>query len=50
MLGGVLLVMASDPATRTSFNEPLVQVALALAIGVMVGGYLWMRNEVQKVV
>ncbi|HEY3343672.1 MAG TPA: hypothetical protein VGJ97_02025 [Anaerolineaceae bacterium] len=50
MLGGVLLVMARDPATRASFNEPLVQGAMALAIGVMVGGYLWMRSEVLKVV
>ena len=50
MLGGVLLVMLKDPATRASFSEPMVQIAMSLAIGVMVLGYLLMRREVMKVV
>jgi Flp pilus assembly protein TadB len=50
MLGGVLLVMMSDPVTRASFREPMVQIVMALAIGVMVVGYLFLRNEVMKVV
>jgi len=50
MLGGVLLVMLKDPATRVSFSEPMVQIAMSLAIGVMVLGYLLMRREVMKVV
>jgi hypothetical protein len=50
MLGGVLLVMLNDPATRASFSEPMVQIAMSLAIGVMVLGYLFMRSEVMKVV
>jgi len=48
MLGIVLLVMMSDPVTRASFSEPLVQLVMALAIGVMGIGYLIMRNEVMK--
>jgi hypothetical protein len=50
MLGGVLFVMLNDPATRASFSEPMVQIAMSLAIGVMVLGYLFMRSEVMKVV
>lgn len=50
MLGGVLLVMLKDPATRASFSEPMVQIAMSLAIIVMVLGYLLMRREVMKVV
>ncbi len=50
MLAAVLLVMIGDPATRASFSHPLVQVALAAAVGVMVVGYLYMRSEVMKVV
>ena len=50
MLGGVLLVMLKDAATRASFSEPMVQIAMSLAIGVMVLGYLLMRREVMKVV
>jgi len=50
MLGIVLLVMMSDPMTRVSFNEPLVQIVMSIAIGVMVLGYLYMRNEVLKAV
>jgi len=50
MLGGVLLVMLKDPATRASFSEPMVQIAMSLAIGVMVLGYLLMRREVMNVV
>ena len=50
MLGGVLLVMLKDPATRASFSEPMVQIAMSLAIIVMVSGYLLMRREVMKVV
>ncbi len=50
MLGIVLLVMVGDPATRASFSHPLVQIALAAAVGVMVLGYLYMRGEVLKAV
>jgi Flp pilus assembly protein TadB len=50
MLGGVLLVMMSDPVTRASFTDPLVQVVMTIAIGVMALGYLFMRNEVMKAV
>lgn len=50
MLGLVLLVMMGDPATRASFSEPAVQIVMALAMGVMVAGYLFMRNEVLKTV
>ena len=50
MLGGVLLVMLKDPATRASFSEPMVQIAMSLAIIVMGSGYLLMRREVMKVV
>ena len=50
MLVIVLLVMMNDPMTRASFQHPLVQIVLALAIGVMVLGYLVMRNDVLKVV
>jgi Flp pilus assembly protein TadB len=50
MLGGVLLVMMSDPVTRASFTDPLVQVVMTIAIGVMAIGYLFMRNEVMKAV
>jgi hypothetical protein len=50
MLGGVLLVMMGDPVTRASFSEPMVQIAMFLAIGVMLFGYLFMRSEVMKVV
>jgi Flp pilus assembly protein TadB len=46
MLLGVLLAMLNDPLTRASFGEPPVQVALALAMGVMVAGYLVMRRQV----
>ena len=49
MLGGVLLVMLKDPATRPSFSEPMVQVAMSIAIVIMVSGYLLMRREVMKV-
>ena len=49
MLGGVLLVMLKDPATRASFSEPMVQVAMSIAIVIMVSGYLLMRREVMKV-
>lgn len=48
MLGLVLLAMMGDPATRASFREPVVQIVMALAMGVMVVGYLFMRNEVLK--
>jgi tight adherence protein B len=50
MLGVVLFAMMSDPTTRASFNEPLVQIMMAVAVGVMVLGYLYMRNEVLKAV
>ena len=50
LLGLVLLVMMGDPATRASFSEPAVQIVMALAMGVMVAGYLFMRNEVLKTV
>jgi len=50
MLGLVLLVMMGDPATRASFSEPAMQIVMALAMGVMVAGYLFMRNEVLKTV
>jgi Flp pilus assembly protein TadB len=49
MLGAVLLVMMSDPVTRNSFSEPLVQIVLSIAIGIMVAGYAFMRREVMKV-
>ena len=50
MLLGVLLAMLNDPLTRASFSEPLVQIALALAMGVMVAGYLVMRRQVMGAV
>ena len=50
MLGVILLVMMNDPVTRASFAEPLVQVVMAIAMGVMLAGYLFMRSEVLKAV
>ena len=50
ILGFVLIVMLNDPLTRASFREPLVQVATAMAMGVMLLGYVYIRNEVLKAV
>lgn len=50
MLGGILLVMLSDPLTRTSFSLPAVQLVLAAAITLMATGYLYMRSLVYKAV
>jgi Flp pilus assembly protein TadB len=50
ILGFVLFIMMTDPVTRDSFHMPLAQIVIALAMGVMLAGYLVMRNEVVKVV
>jgi Flp pilus assembly protein TadB len=47
---GVLVMMASDPATSESFRTGAVQVVIAVAMGVMLLGFLQMRKEIRRVV
>jgi Flp pilus assembly protein TadB len=47
---GVLVMMASDPATAESFRAGTVQVVIAVAMGVMLVGFLQMRKEIRRVV
>ncbi len=50
IMGGVLVMMARDPATAESFRAPLVQVVIAVTMGVMLLGFLTMRREIRRVV
>ncbi len=50
IMGGVLVMMARDPATAESFRTPLVQVVIAVTMGVMLLGFLTMRREIRRVV
>ena len=47
---GVLVMMASDPATAESFRTGTVQIVIAIAMGVMLLGFLQMRKEIRRVV
>jgi Flp pilus assembly protein TadB len=47
---GVLAMMASDPATAESFRTGTVQIVIALAMGVMLLGFLQMRKDIRRVV
>jgi Flp pilus assembly protein TadB len=47
---GVLVMMASDPATSESFRTGAVQVVIAVAMGIMLLGFLQMRKEIRRVV
>ena len=47
---GVLVMMASDPATAESFQTGTVQIVIAIAMGVMLLGFLQMRKEIRRVV
>jgi Flp pilus assembly protein TadB len=47
---GVLVMMASDPATAESFRTGTVQFVIAIAMGVMLLGFLQMRKEIRRVV
>jgi Flp pilus assembly protein TadB len=47
---GVLVMMAADPATAESFRTGTVQVVIAIAMGVMLLGFLQMRKEIRRVV
>jgi len=46
----VLFMMASDSATAESFRTGTVQIVIALAMGVMLLGFLQMRKEIRRVV
>jgi tight adherence protein B len=50
IMGGVLIVMAGDPATAESFLTPAVQIVVALTMGVMLFGFLMMRREIRRVI
>jgi len=50
IMGGVLVMMARDPATAESFRTPLVQVVIAVTMGVMLLGFLTMHREIRRVV
>ena len=47
---GVLVMMASDPATAESFRTGTVQIVIAIAMDVMLLGFLQMRKEIRRVV
>ncbi len=47
---GVLLMMATDPATAESFHTGMVQAVIAVAMGVMLLGFLQMRKQIRRVV
>jgi pilus assembly protein TadC len=46
----ILITMTADPAVSASFREPLVQVVIAAAMLAMGAGYLFMRDQVRRVV
>ncbi len=50
IMGGVLVVMAGDPATAESFLTPAVQIVVAGTMGIMLLGFLSMRSEIRRVV
>ncbi len=50
IMGGVLVMMASDPATAESFQTGTVQIVIAISMGVMLLGFLQMRSEIRRVV
>ncbi len=50
IMGGVLVIMAGDPATAESFLTPAVQIVVAVTMGVMLLGFLSMRREIRRVV
>ena len=47
---GVLVMMASDPATTESFRTGTVQIVIAIAMGVMLLGFLQMCKDIRRVV
>ena len=47
---GVLVMMAADPATAESFRTGTVQIVIAIAMSVMLLGFLQMRKEIRRVV
>jgi Flp pilus assembly protein TadB len=47
---GVLVMMAADPATSESFRTGAVQITIAIAMTVMLMGFLQMRKEIRRVV
>ena len=47
---GVLVMMASDPATAESFRTGAVQIVIAISMSVMLLGFLQMRKEIRRVV
>jgi tight adherence protein B len=49
LLLGVLLILLADPVVAQAFRTPLAQIAVSLALGVMLLGYLLMQAEVRKV-
>jgi Flp pilus assembly protein TadB len=50
IMGGVLVIMAGDPATAESFLSLAVQIVVSLTMGVMLFGFLSMRREIRRVV
>ncbi|MBM3126284.1 MAG: hypothetical protein FJZ87_14650, partial [Chloroflexi bacterium] len=50
IMGGVLVMMAGDPATAEAFLAPAVQIVVAGTMGVMLLGFLSMRREIRRVV
>ena len=50
IMGGVMVMMSQDPATAESFRAIPVQIVIAVAMGVMLTGYLMMRREIRRVV
>jgi len=46
----VLVMMAADPVTSESFRAGAVQVVIAVAMGVMLLGFLEMRKQIRRVV
>jgi Flp pilus assembly protein TadB len=50
ILAFVLITMSADPAISSSFKEPLVQIIIVFVMLVMGFGYLFMRNQVRRVV
>jgi hypothetical protein len=46
----ILVSLTADPAVSASFREPIVQVVIAAVMLVMGAGYLFMRDQVRRVV
>jgi len=50
MLGFTLVTMAADPTVGESFRQPIVQIVIVITMLIMGGGFLFIRNQVRKVV